>query len=94
LAKILKLQIKPKTIEHTVSGGKVTTKGEVNVTFAVSGRRNDKGYILRNVKMSVIPSPSYMFSIGKQMERVYRLPLTLMILRKLLSPQNLAIITF
>jgi len=58
LTKLLKLQVKPKLTEHMVSGGKVTTKGEVNVTFAVFGKRDDEGFILRNVKMSVIVKSS------------------------------------
>ncbi|ORX75321.1 hypothetical protein BCR32DRAFT_285284 [Anaeromyces robustus] len=74
LAKALNLKQTPKKTQHVTSGGRTTTQGEVNVSFGVFDKDELHGYILKNVKMSVLNSPKYMFSIGKQMERKYNLP--------------------
>ncbi|ORX75319.1 hypothetical protein BCR32DRAFT_304864, partial [Anaeromyces robustus] len=74
LVKILHLKETPKRTQHVTSGGRTTTQGEVNVSFGVFDKDELHGYILKNTKMSVLNSPKYMFSIGKQMERKYNLP--------------------
>jgi len=61
-----------------VTGGRVTTKEGTTLCLGVwmkPHNRNKKVMLMHNIPFTIVPSPDYMLSIGKNMEREYHVPI-------------------
>jgi len=80
LANILECNLYKVNEELNVTNGKTSIQEATTlslVLFQKPRNGNQKILLLHNIPFKVVPNPDYMLSLGKQMERRYRVPLTL-----------------